>query len=192
MNRKSNNFNSLWLLAVSLVLGFTLLSLNPYYSSSQSKLELQIHDYLEDQSFFLKGDTRADFIAYLVATAKDYEFDPLLILAIMKVESSFKPGAESNRGACGLLQLKLVAAKEVSNVFDTRLVARHELFDPFVNVKVGIQYLSFLRNHLGDNVVRMLSAYNMGPTRVKSSGIVSSGYSSKVMRAYRDLLKEFS
>lgn len=193
MNKKSNKFNVLYTGFLALILGFSLLSWNGKFTDKerpQSRLLVsQIETYLEQEDFFLTGKMRREFVTHLLATAKDYEFDPWLILAIIKVESSFKPDALSNRGAMGLLQLKPIAAREVANVYKVEAVASHRLYNPFVNVTVGVQYLSFLRDTLNTDGHRMLTAYNMGPTRVKQIGAVSSGYSNKVLKIYRALSK---
>ncbi|MDO8526375.1 MAG: transglycosylase SLT domain-containing protein [Deltaproteobacteria bacterium] len=149
-----------------------------------------MEEYLEKQAFSLTGNIRSHFVSHLIATAKDHQFDPWLILAIIKVESSFKSHVVSNRGAIGLLQLKTIAAKEVSIKFNEKNVGRHELFNPFINVKIGIQYLSCLRNQVGRDQSRILAAYNAGPTMLKQNAGVSSGYAFKVLRAYRELSKK--
>lgn len=194
MNKRTNKFSILCYFALSVLLGLVTLNWTPdreILIRSQSPLEIQIESYLEREAFHLVTGLRADFITYLVATARDYEFDPLLILAIMKVESSFNPNAISNRGAHGLLQLKLVAAQEVANVFDTKPMASRQLLDPFINVKIGIQYLSCLRDQVGGGWTRILAAYNAGPTYIKRSGHVPTGYASKVLKTYREFLKRF-
>ncbi|MEO7337895.1 MAG: lytic transglycosylase domain-containing protein [Caldimonas sp.] len=63
--------------------------------------------------------------------------DPMLILAIMAVESSFNPFAQSSVGAQGLMQV-------MTKVHDTKYEAFggvHAAFDPVTNVRVGVQVL---------------------------------------------------
>lgn len=63
--------------------------------------------------------------------------DPTLILAIMAVESSFNPFAQSSVGAQGLMQV-------MTKVHDDKYVAfggRHAAFDPVTNLRVGVQVL---------------------------------------------------
>lgn len=186
-----NNFNVLGLLLVMAGLGFwfTMLSVKPF----QNPIEAQVTRILEEESSLLMDPRlRAQFVSYLVATAKDHEFDPLLILAIMKAESSFQPSAISNRGAVGLLQVKPIAAQEVSKVFDSEWIGFKLLKDPFVNVRVGVQYLSYLKGRFGNSPVRILSAYNLGPTKVKRSKIHSTKYARKVLKIYTEFLKKYS
>ncbi|MGH8797900.1 MAG: lytic transglycosylase domain-containing protein, partial [Caldimonas sp.] len=63
--------------------------------------------------------------------------DPTLILAIMAVESSFNPFAQSSVGAQGLMQV-------MTKVHDDKYEAFggvHAAFDPVTNLRVGVQVL---------------------------------------------------
>ena len=65
------------------------------------------------------------------------QLDPTLILAIMAVESSFNPFAQSTVGAQGLMQV-------MTRVHDDKYVAfggNHAAFDPLTNLRVGVQVL---------------------------------------------------
>ena len=63
--------------------------------------------------------------------------DPTLILAIMAVESSFNPFAQSPVGAQGLMQV-------LTRVHDDKYESfggKHAAFDPITNLRVGVQVL---------------------------------------------------
>ena len=63
--------------------------------------------------------------------------DPTLILAVMAVESSFNPFAQSTVGAQGLMQV-------MTRVHDDKYVVfggKHAAFDPLTNLRVGVQVL---------------------------------------------------
>lgn len=63
--------------------------------------------------------------------------DPTLILAIMAIESSFNPFAQSPVGAQGLMQV-------MTRVHDDKYEAfggNHAAFDPVTNLRVGVQVL---------------------------------------------------
>ena len=65
------------------------------------------------------------------------KLDPTLILAIMAVESSFNPFAQSAVGAQGLMQV-------MTKVHDDKYEAfggSHAAFDPVTNLRVGVQVL---------------------------------------------------
>jgi hypothetical protein len=63
--------------------------------------------------------------------------DPTLILAIMAVESSFNPFAQSTVGAQGLMQVMT----RVHNDKYTAFGGNHAAFDPISNLRVGVQVL---------------------------------------------------
>lgn len=80
-------------------------------------------------------------IAKLVQEAWDMgkrsQLDPTLILAIMAIESSFNPFAQSPVGAQGLMQV-------MTHIHPEKYVAfggNHAAFDPVSNVRVGVQVL---------------------------------------------------
>jgi hypothetical protein len=71
------------------------------------------------------------------AMGKRAGLDPTLILAIMAIESSFNPFAQSSMGAQGLMQV-------MTRVHDDKYVAfggTHAAFDPISNLRVGVQVL---------------------------------------------------
>jgi Transglycosylase SLT domain len=63
--------------------------------------------------------------------------DPTLILAIMAIESSFNPFAQSPVGAQGLMQ---VMTKVHDDKYE-RFGGNHAAFDPVTNLRVGVQVL---------------------------------------------------
>lgn len=71
-------------------------------------------------------------------SAQEHGFDPLLIVAMVAVESGFNPQAKSSMGAQGLMQ--------VIPRFHMDKIGLHGdanvLFDPKINVKVGTQVLA--------------------------------------------------
>jgi hypothetical protein len=68
---------------------------------------------------------------------KKTNLEPTLILAIMAIESSFNPFAQSSVGAQGLMQV-------MTRVHDEKFAAfggNHAAFDPVSNLRVGVQIL---------------------------------------------------
>jgi soluble lytic murein transglycosylase-like protein len=92
--------------------------------------------------------------------ARKYGLDSRLVAAVIWVESSGDPKAESRTGAKGLMQLMPATARSlgVSNAFD-----------PAQNVEGGTRYL---KQQLDDHrdLSLALAAYNAGPTAVALHG----------------------
>ena len=80
-------------------------------------------------------------LSALVAEAYDIgkrtKLDPTLILAIMAVESSFNPFAQSAVGAQGLMQVMTRVHGDKYEAFG----GTHAAFDPISNLRVGVQVL---------------------------------------------------
>ena len=125
--------------------------------------------------------------------AKAAGYDPLLLLALIRVESAFDEYALSPVGAEGLMQLMPETGKWVAG--NTGLERRDNTnFDPVLNVRLGTRYLAQLEQQFG-SIELALTAYNRGPTntrlllrrfgRIPDS--VRDVYASKVLRHYRTL-----
>lgn len=80
-------------------------------------------------------------LSALVAEAyeigKRTQLDPTLLLAIMAIESSFNPFAESSMGAQGLMQVMTKVHSDKYEHFGGKLAA----FDPLTNLRVGTKVL---------------------------------------------------
>lgn len=87
--------------------------------------------------------------------AEELGFDPLLIVAIMAVESSFNHRAVSNMGALGLMQV--IPRYHEDKIGPNR--GRNVLFDPEVNVRVGTLVLHEGLQRYG-SMQRALQYYN--------------------------------
>ncbi len=103
--------------------------------------------------------------AYLIAKESfDNNLDPLLVLAVIKTESSFRKTVVSHKGAIGLMQILPNTAQYVSQMHDhIELTHSEELFEPDTNILIGINYLSYLVDKF-ENQKYAIIAYNMGPT----------------------------
>ena len=90
--------------------------------------------------------------------ATEVGLDPLLVLSLIKQESAFNPGAGSQVGAVGLMQLMPATAIEVNPD-----ITRADLLSPQVNIQTGARYLKRMLSKFNGNVVLALAAYNAGP-----------------------------
>lgn len=95
-----------------------------------------------------------------------YKMDPVLVMSVVRVESSFSKSARSRRGAVGLMQLMPDTALEMAEKVG-RDVSVEDLTDPEVNIHLGIHYLSLLREEFEEDLVSVLAAYNAGPSHVR-------------------------
>ncbi len=95
--------------------------------------------------------------------AGEFKCDPLWVMAIIKVESSFFASAQSPRGAVGLMQVLPKTAREIGPEIGVQIQNDEELKDPDVNLHLGVYYLSKLTQMFPDDDVAVLAAYNAGP-----------------------------
>jgi len=113
----------------------------------------------QDRSL-LEGSPFAEIIA---SAAEANGVDPMLVSALIKVESGYRPTARSRRGAMGLMQLMPSTAREYN--------VRHP-FEPKANIEAGIKHLKTLLDRFDGGVALALAAYNAGPGAVeKFNGI---------------------
>jgi len=124
----------------------------------------------------------------VAAEARRAGFSPEFVLAVIRVESGGDPFAVSPKGALGLMQLLPTTGKAVAREIGVRWEGSPTLFDPVLNVRLGVAYLERLRARYG-NLSIALTAYNWGPTRVsdmlRRSERIPAGYSRRVFQACR-------
>lgn len=106
------------------------------------------------------------------------KIDPLLILAVMGVESGFNPFAQSPVGAQGLMQVMTKVHTSKYERFGGNLAA----FDPATNLRVGVLVLKECIKRTG-SVEDGLRAY-VGASSLEGDG----GYVDKVMGEYARLV----
>jgi soluble lytic murein transglycosylase-like protein len=89
--------------------------------------------------------------------AETHGVDPLLVRALIRVESDDQPTARSNKGAMGLMQLMPSTARQ----YKVR-----DPYDPTANVAAGVKHLKSLLDRFA-TVDLALAAYNAGEGAVK-------------------------
>jgi transglycosylase-like protein with SLT domain len=122
-----------------------------------------------------------DIRALAIQTAQRHGLDPDLVLAVVSVESSFRPEAQSPKGAQGLMQLMPATAAELGV---------KNAFDPAENLDGGARHLGALLTLYGGDLTRALAAYNAGVKAVdKSKGVPpyreTRQYVQKVLKEYK-------
>ncbi len=81
---------------------------------------------------------------------------PSLGLAVAKMESNYNHKAVSPKGAIGVMQIMPLTAKKIYGI------ERYKLFNPVVNIKVGLHFLDHLIQKYRGRVDIALSHYNGG------------------------------
>ena len=124
--------------------------------------------------------------------------DPMLVLAVIKVESGFRNQAVSPVGARGIMQIMPETGKFLSEEllridgFTTRSFTPDHLDDPVHNIKLGVYYLDGLKKQFR-NLNLALLAYNLGPgeirNRLDNNLYFSDDYAAVVLNAYREYKK---
>ncbi len=92
-----------------------------------------------------------------------YKYDPLWVMAIIKVESGFSPRAQSPKGALGLMQLLPSTARDIGPEIGILIQNDDDLKNPDTNLHLGVYYLSKLEQMFPDDENAVLAAYNAGP-----------------------------
>ncbi len=154
----------------------------------------RLAEILEGRLALDGDDERVRLATAIAEEAELARLDPLLVLAMIEVESGFDAEAVSRQGATGLMQLKpATLLREAER-------ARFEVEDPddpVLNVRAGVRYYRRLLDaYRGDSEVALM-AYNAGPQRIsrlrrEEGGIPERyrGYPRRVQAEWRRLRGE--
>jgi len=110
-------------------------------------------------------------------TANETKLDPLLILAVMAIESGFNPFAESPVGAQGLMQVM----SKIHHAKFQKMGGTQAALNPVANIRVGAQILKEYVTR-GGSVEAGLKKY-VGAAAFETD----QGYGSKVLAEYKRL-----
>lgn len=134
----------------------------------------------------------------ILEESRKRNLDPMLVLAVIEVESRFQYSAISPVGARGIMQImpgtgKFLTDTRADEIGVKPVVFRPEsLDDPILNIRLGVYYLDDLRKQFR-NLNLALLAYNIGPseiqTRLENNEQVSDEYAVLVRDAYKRISK---
>jgi soluble lytic murein transglycosylase len=120
--------------------------------------------------------------------------DPLLVLALIQVESSFQPTAVSPMGARGMMQIMPDTGKFLAETlageygYHAAAFKPESLDDPVLNLRLGIYYLHDLRKQF-QHLNHALTAYNFGPAdtqnRLENNLDLSGEFATLVLDFYQ-------
>ncbi|AVR96126.1 lytic transglycosylase domain-containing protein [Pseudoduganella armeniaca] len=140
------------------------------------KQQQWVTDWLAKR-YRVAGDAANMLVSTAYVTARDIKLDPLLILAVMAIESRFNPFAESPVGAQGLMQ---VMSKVHHDKFQ-ELGGVQAALNPVANIRVGSLILKDYVTR-GGSVEAGLKSY-VGAGAFETD----DGYGSRVLAEYNRL-----
>lgn len=132
-------------------------SLDPAAGLRQDPRHQVLASYLA-RRYRIAADATVDLVSEAYAVGRAVGIDPLLILAVISVESRFNPIAESDKGAKGLMQV-------IPKWHYEKLAEHggaHAVLDPRTNMLVGTQILKEYIVRAG-NLEAGLQMYNGAP-----------------------------
>jgi len=147
-------------------LSFHLLDLTPGFNHRKETIQ-EILSVLEKYQTGLAHVTKEELAEVIYEEATRYNQEPKFILALIAIESSFHNWSISEQGAKGLMQIMPYVAQSIAEEMGIEWGGDRTLFNPFLNIRMGIHYLSRLILDF-DDIGLALTAYNYGPTYVKS------------------------
>ena len=100
---------------------------------------------------------------YIIKCAEEKDIDKYTIMAVISVESGFDSGAQSVKGAKGLMQITDKTALWISKNFDVDYSTSKA---DTINISMGCTYLKYLLDKYEGNLETALCAYNAGEGNV--------------------------
>ena len=99
----------------------------------------------------------------VAAAAEEFSLEPAYLYAVILAESSFRPNAESNVGALGLMQIMPDTGAWIAKKLDMAdAYTTDMLTDPATNVRFGAWYLRFLLDRYNGDKRCASAAYHAG------------------------------
>lgn len=158
-----------------------------FATANDDALVAHLMDKLALRRSSLSEPERRTLAETIVREARAQGLAPHLVAAVIEVESAGQHRAVSHVGALGLMQILPATGRELAAKHGVPWSGPETLFDPQINVKLGVAYLRELTNRYGD-VALALAAYNWGPAvidrRLRDGDALPSEYIDSVMRAF--------
>ena len=157
--------------------------------------KLKIFKIIEDFQVGLTTNEVGELTRVITRESEKYNYDPLLIIALIQTESSFKKNQKSHLGAMGLMQLRPFVGYDVAKRKGLNWGGKMSLFDPDFNIQLGSLYLFELILKFHD-VKKAIIAYNFGENalrlRMKEGGDLPKIFLSRVVNHYKKLKEKYA
>lgn len=147
--RRSKALNFfIWLVVIAIFVGGALFFVSNYYDRTKDEFE--------------KLSFPNEYSIYVENAAAEYDLDPSLIYAVIRTESGFDPNAQSEVGACGIMQIMpssfewLQEKRGCAGKYTTE-----DLFNPEICIDYGSYLLRYFYDYYGDERCA-IAAYNAG------------------------------
>jgi hypothetical protein len=157
----------------------------------KGKEEVDITDFVtETTKRFLpkkfKSQAR-DISNAIVNAAEEYDLDPVFLMAVAQNESSFNPSKVGTVGEIGLMQILPSTAQWISGLYSLEYRGPKSLHRPETNIWIGAALIDKLRHQFESEAGLYISAYNLGPKKVRmmlSEKRRPKAYVNAVLRRY--------
>ncbi len=136
-----------------------------------------VADFFE-KKYKLERSKIEEYVSNAVLIAKEVNIDPVLLLAVISVESNFNPNSKSHAGAEGLMQVMTAIHKDKYALYG----GPTDAVKPEVNIRVGAYILKYLIATSGS--LRNGLKYYVGAANAEHDG----GYADKVIAERNQLI----
>ena len=101
-------------------------------------------------------------------SAKVFNVDPYFVKGLIRQESLFNAQVQSRAGAIGLMQIMPETGRALyANSKNKGPFTAEILFNPEINIQLGVQYIDQLNKRFKKNKTHILISYNAGPHNLK-------------------------
>ena len=129
-----------------------------------------VADFFE-KKYSLDRTKIEEYVSNTILIAKEVNIDPVLLLAVISVESNFNPNTKSQAGAEGLMQVMTSVHRDKYALYG----GAQQAVKPEVNIRVGAYILKYLIATAGS--LRNGLKFYVGAANAEDDG----GYADKVM-----------
>jgi soluble lytic murein transglycosylase len=116
-------------------------------------------------------------------------------MAVIQNESSFNPTMIGGVGEVGLMQVRPTTAKWIAEIYKIKYKGEKSLFEPAVNIRIGVAVMDKLRGQFDSHSRLYISAYNIGARKVRTmveEDRTPREYVVAVMKRYLAIYQAFS